>query len=325
LFLAREKFEQTLMADHALWQKYTQPGVQAWMRASPLLGGHGRAPDEHGEPLKAILKRCSQEITPQKQGRAQETSLLSVLMRAPVSQKGVQELRKADFQAYRDSRLTQVAPATVVKEVALFHTVIEHAREEWGLMLAENPASIKHPRNADHARDRRLEAGEEEKLFAHASPIMKDVIVIAIDTALRRGEILALRSSMLKNMGTDRSYIDLPASVTKTQKARHIPLTQRAHDILTRLMRLASERTDDVIFNLTKAAVTLAFIKICRKAGITGLTLHDLRHEATSRFSETGKFNQSELMSITGHKSVGMFSRYLKTQGGELAHRLRKA
>lgn len=64
-----------------------------------------------------------------------------------------------------------------------------------------------------------------------------------------------------------------------------------------------------------------SFIKVCAKAGIRDLRLHDLRHEATSRFFEKG-LSVMEVASITGHKTLQMLNRYTHLKADDLAKKL---
>jgi integrase len=137
------------------------------------------------------------------------------------------------------------------------------------------------------------------------------VVVVAIDTAMRQGELLKLRPSMLRG-----SYLALPASITKTGKSREVPITERVAAILSR------RTSGDLYFPVTSAnAFRMTFIRTTKRAKLADLTFHDLRHEATSRLFECEKYQQAEIMQITGHESDAMVRRYLKTSGAELARR----
>ena len=61
--------------------------------------------------------------------------------------------------------------------------------------------------------------------------------------------------------------------------------------------------------------------RAARRAGIAGLRVHDLRHEATSRFFEKG-LNVMEVASVTGHKTLQMLKRYTHLSVTDLATRL---
>ncbi len=76
-----------------------------------------------------------------------------------------------------------------------------------------------------------------------------------------------------------------------------------------------------VFGELTVEALKLSFKRAVRRAGIGGLRLHDLRHEATSRFFEKG-LNVMEVASVTGHKTLQMLKRYTHLSATDLAARL---
>ena len=58
-------------------------------------------------------------------------------------------------------------------------------------------------------------------------------------------------------------------------------------------------------------------------AFLVDLIFHDLRHEATSRFFEGGRFNVMEVAAITGHKTLQMLKRYTHLKAEDLAERLK--
>ena len=80
-------------------------------------------------------------------------------------------------------------------------------------------------------------------------------------------------------------------------------------------------RIDGKLFELKDEAYSKTLLRVCRKAGINDLHLHDLRHEATSRLFEKG-LDIMQVKSITGHKSLQMLSRYTHLKADELARLL---
>ena len=64
-------------------------------------------------------------------------------------------------------------------------------------------------------------------------------------------------------------------------------------------------------------SISQAFEKVCKAAGIEGLTFHDLRHEATSRLFEKG-LNPMQVATITGHKTLQMLKRYTHLRAEDL-------
>ncbi len=97
------------------------------------------------------------------------------------------------------------------------------------------------------ARERRLEPGEEEALLAAAEPQMKLRIVAAIDTGMRKGEMLRVQ---LKRIDFDNGVISLPRRVlvkdvyrqnTKNDKTRKIPITPRLTELLKQRRFIGAE------------------------------------------------------------------------------------
>ncbi|WP_164940707.1 site-specific integrase [Bradyrhizobium zhanjiangense] len=119
-------------------------------------------------------------------------------------------------------------------------------------------------------------------------------------------------------MRFDTAVLHVP--FTKTDKARTIPLTDRAEAILTE--RRADCSTDaEYAFPVSANAFRLAWERCKRRAersgsiGIQELRFHDLRHEAISRFFEMG-LNPAEVASISGHRDLRMLLRYSPTVRG---------
>jgi integrase len=106
--------------------------------------------------------------------------------------------------------------------------------------------------------------------------------------------------------------------VTKNGESRGVPLSSRAVAVLRALPPSANGR---VFGDLTREALKQSFNRAARRAGITGLRVHDLRHEATSRFFEKG-LNVMEVASVTGHKTLQMLKRYTHLSVTDLATRL---
>ena len=136
---------------------------------------------------------------------------------------------------------------------------------------------------------------------------------MAIERAMRRGELLKLE---WKNINfTDRTAY-LPT--TKNAFLRTIPLSTIAIQELKIIPVYISGR----VFPLSEAALRGLWCRTMKRMGLENLRLHDLRHEATTRFFELG-LNVMEVSTITGHKDLRMFKRYTHTRASEIALKLR--
>ncbi len=205
---------------------------------------------------------------------------------------------------------------TVRKEIGALRALLNLARKEWGLHLPlENPVQKITLPATGRQRDRRLRPGEEEKLMeacaAHGGEISA-IIRFALETAMRRGEIAAMKWEHL-----DRAARVLRVPETKTGEPRRVPLSTRVLAVLDGLPR----RIDGYVWGMRPDSITQAFERACKAAGIEGLRFHDLRHEATSRLFEKG-LNPMEVSAITGHKTLQMLKRYTHLRAEDLVERL---
>ena len=79
--------------------------------------------------------------------------------------------------------------------------------------------------------------------------------------------------------------------------------------------------SEDTVFPISTNALRLAWERAKKRAGITGLRFHDLRHEAISRFFEMG-LSVPEVALISGHKDVRMLFRYTHLKPENIAKKL---
>jgi integrase len=264
-----------------------------------------------------VLERFKQEIMPQHKGAGQERYKVHTIQRLMPSLR-LSILSTAHIREYRDLRLKTVAPSTVSRELAVLRRAINYGIKEWGINLQNNPVSMVSLPKVGRGRDRRLEAGEEEQLLS-ASGELKQIIIIALETGMRRGEILNIKKS---HIDFNRQTLLIP--LTKTDTPRTIPLSSRAIKALREQLRgsqnvIPIEET--TLFSYTARGLSGAFLRLCKKYELDNLHFHDLRHEATSRLFEKG-LNPVEVATITGHKDTRMLMRYTHLRAEDLVKRL---
>jgi hypothetical protein len=100
-----------------------------------------------------LIDRYISEIAPKHKGAYSEIKRLEALKRHPLATRIVATLTSSDFARYRDERLMIRKGNTVKRELALFQCVIEVARREWGIHLAENPVRMAVPATTTSALD----------------------------------------------------------------------------------------------------------------------------------------------------------------------------
>lgn len=273
-----------------------------------------------GSTLATLLTRYKAEVTPTKRGQLQERYRLDQLLKDPLATTPLEKLSPQHIANYRDRRLRSVQGVTVRRELALLRHVVEVARIDWGLPLAGNPvADIRLPK-LPVARNRRLAPEERTRLLEHVGRTrarqLGPVVHFALETAMRRGEILAARWDHV-----DWSKKTLSVPETKTGYAREIPLSPAATNLLEAVRPKDIDKPSGRIFPATANAVRLSWERLTRRIGLEDLHFHDLRHEAISRFFERG-LSIPEVALISGHRDYRMLFRYTHLRAEDVVAKL---
>ncbi len=271
--------------------------------------------------LCKALDRYSEEITPLKKGKSQESYRIKFWKEQDLAQRTLSSLQGSDFAKWRDNRLKEVEPATVLKELAIISHLYSVCQKDWGMDLVNPIKDIRKPK-VSNSRERRFEDKEEGKLFEELnksrSKVIKPLIELALETAMRQGELI---TTLWKFVDIKKSTLHIPD--TKNGTSRNVPLSINAKKVLSDLLPKDKEikEIENVrVFDISKKGVHACFTASCKKAGILDFTFHDLRHEATSRLAE--KLQMHELMKMTGHKTTSQLARYYHPKTEDLARKL---
>jgi integrase len=270
-----------------------------------------------GVTVGDLLRRYSETVTPTKRGAGPEQYRINTLLSHSLAQIALNKLSPAAIARYRDDRLKLVQSGAVRRELAIVQHCFEVAKREWGLPIPANPVRQIATPEAQKPRERRLEDDESNILASAALAsawYLRPLIVLAIETGMRRGELLSIRWK-----DVDQTTRTIRILKTKNGHSRTVPLTPKAVEILASL-----EKKDERVLPVTPNAVRLAWERLRKRAGIVDLRLHDLRHEAVSRFFEYG-LTVPEVALISGHRDPRMLSRYTHLRPEKVAEKLAKA
>ena len=266
--------------------------------------------------LREALDRYQREIVPGKKNADREGRRVKGLQARTLARRSMASIQGKDIAAFMQQRQAEGAgPNTVRLDLALLSHLFNVARAEWGMASLANPVEMVRKPRLPAGRTRRLVDDELPRLLAAAVTYGWEIgplITWAIETAMRRGEIAAMRWDHL-----DRKARVLLIPETKTGTPRRVPLSTAALGVLDRLPR----RIDGRVWGMRPDSISQAFERVCKAAGVEGLTFHDLRHEATSRLFEKG-LNPMEVAAITGHKTLQMLKRYTHLRAEDLVGRL---
>lgn len=295
--------------DALLWAKKTEADMErgVWL-----------AVKKADISIHSALTKYSEEVTPSKKGASRELNRIKHLMGYKIATKNLCSVRASDIAEFRDLLIGKgYAPATVKKFLEVLSSLFNTAISEWGYESLSNPVrQVKKPiiRNG---RTRRLAAIEEYLLLdaaaKHKGGWLKPVILLAIETAMRRGEIAALR---IEDINLEKQVATLYE--TKNGDSRLVPLSSRA---IQAIKDLINGRAAGRLVSVNADAITGAFHAAVKRAGLVNLRLHDLRHEGVSRLFEKG-LNPVEVSSISGHKTLSMLQRYTHLKAVDLVKRL---
>lgn len=283
--------------------------------------------------LGDVLRRYLAEVTPAKKGASIEAIKINALLRDPICLERMSALSGMHIAAWRDRRLKLVKGSTANRELAIISHSVEIARKEWGMHI-ENPCRIVRRAPGSAPRDRRI-VGDEQRYLREALESVRNayiapMVMLAIESAMRRGELLALR---WENVNLERRTAFLPQ--TKNGDTRTVPLSSTAIAILRATPRQSNACVFPISMDSFKKAylrtvvrARLLYVRECERdqlrpdpSFMIDLHFHDLRHEAASRMFELG-LNVMEVASITGHKTLQTLKRYTHLRAEDLALKL---
>jgi len=267
--------------------------------------------------LGGLLERYLREITPKKRGKDAEERRITRLLKDPISLNSLDKLSSACMAQFRDARLLS-GPRAAQYDLVIIRHCIKTAIYEWNLDLDRNPVDYVKLPPSPRPRNRRLLDGELERI-KDASQSTQNIhvlpmILFALETGMRRGEILGLE---WQHVYLDKKTVFLP--FTKNGLSREVPLNRSAISILEAQQNQNTSKP----FPLSANAFRMAWNRLLKRADITGLRFHDLRHEAISRFFEMG-LSLPEVALISGHKDPRMLFRYTHIKPESVALRLQK-
>jgi len=299
----------------------TRKEAATWGAAQEAAAANGKAKRTLGTwTVGEALERFARDVAPNRKGARWEILRCAKLGRDPLlACVQLRALSAPDITAWRDRRLAEVAPASVLREWKLLRSVLEVARKEWHWHHGTPMKDVARPKEAPH-RERRVSDDEAERIclalgWAGGAPVNASQRVaimfrVAIETAMRSGELVALTWDRL----------DLEAQVatlemTKNGTRRKVPLSREA----VRLLSLLPGRKGSV-FGLNDANRDKLFRDGLLRTGIADLRFHDSRHEAVWRLSK--KLTMMDLARVTGHTSMKSLMGYYNPTASELAKML---
>lgn len=199
-----------------------------------------------------------------------------------------------DYRRHRHAE-KNITDTTINRDLEALRHILFWAVDEG--FLSANPVS--RMRLVTERRKPRLilSLADERLLLAAAAPHLRQIITLAVDSGMRRGEIL---NQIWEHIDFTRQLLYVTRSKTAGGEAREIPLTGRVHDLL-----LSQRKKEGLLFTFKGKpihAIRTAWKAAVRRAGIRYLRFHDLRHTFNSRLMESGVIQDVRKV-LMGHSS----------------------
>lgn len=241
-------------------------------------------------------------------------------------------IRYVDLETYKNRLKQSITRRGTIRTIASVNREMSclrhllHKSVEWE-MIEQSPfgrgKSMQEKEN--NARIRYLDKDEIARLLNTCSPHLRSIVICALNTGMRRGELLGLKWSQINN-----GFIYLRE--TKTNESRQVPVNSTLAALLEALRKQRTVGSEYVftfsrkdkkkkdakgmLLNLIQNepgnrinSVKVSFAAAVRRSKIPDFRFHDLRHTFASHFVMRGG-SLKDLQEILGHKTMTMTLRY---------------
>ena len=192
-----------------------------------------------------------------------------------------------------------IRPTTINRELSCLRRMFNLARQ-WG-KAEQNPVRGVKFFPEDGQRERILSPDEIQPLLGACTDAWRPIVLLALNTGMRRGEILGLTWEQV-----DLSHRVITLTKTKSGKIRRVPMNDLVWEALRKL-----PRTGPTLFGGDRrcGAIRTTWLAICERAGLSGVRFHDLRHTAAT-YMVLGGQDLATVKEILGHSTVTLTMRY---------------
>ena len=243
--------------------------------------------------FKDISLRYLNEVSVHKKCQRDERYTINSLGREAWSEYPINKITPLIIGRYRDKQREVVKDNTINRKLDVISTIYTTCKKEWGYPVVNPVLSIRRPKMPEPLT-RRLSDREINLLLKgnRTSEQLRTIIELALETAMRQGEILRIHPEHIKG-----NTLFIPIAKTKP---RTIPLTKRALEIL---------KYATLPFNIKQDQLTKQFKRLCNHYGIKDVRFHTLRKQSLTDFMKVKKLDVPSTMLIAGHSDPRMLLR----------------
>jgi len=234
----------------------------------------------------------------------------------------LQSITVGQIEKYKQHRLSVPTKRSKDRSITSVNRELEFLRSMLRFAVCEgwidkspfDKASTPLISKSDEAkRTRTLSWEEEKRLLEVCGPDLQSLIITALDTGMRLGEILSLSWS---SVDFENKQITIQALNTKTLTKRIVPISSRLENELRILLK--DPGPDEKVFGNISHIYGI-WKTACREAQIEGLRFHDLRATFATRLIEAGMAIE-QVAKITGHSQLStLYEHYLRNTSETIA------
>ena len=288
---------------------------------------HFKVSEAKRHTLSELIDRYCVNVLPNKKSAKTQFQQLN-WWKTKIGSRALSDITPSLIAEYRDELSREItirgkppSPATVVRYMAALSHAFTIAVKEWGWMEDSPMRKVTKPREprgrvrflSDEERVRLLESCKES-----SSPYLYPVVVLALSTGMRSGEIMGLTWD---NVDLNRGRAILHE--TKNGERRAVALKGHALELLKELGKV--RRIDSNLLFPAKETKTTKPIDLrkpweaaVQKTELHDFRFHDLRHSAASYLAMNGA-SLAEIAEVLGHKTLQMVKRYAHLSEGHTA------
>lgn len=289
----------------------TEGEAHAWGQQQEALGKAYRAfQEQHKLSVKTLGLAYAQAKLLGRQSYGKCLMIAEQLGEAfPVS---IDDLTPRMVNDFKLRRLGEVSSETCRGQLAFLSRFYRYAKRELLIEVVNPVSSIVMPA-ASKPNDKVVSRGELDLLLGGLKPVMRIIVELAYETAMRRSEIIKLTPSCLH---LEERIVDVIDGKTGT---RNVPLTRRAVELL-QLVLDTSSKPEARIFKVMPHSATNAVRRAREKLGLDkSVRIHQLRHTRITNVAKKG-LNNAQIMVVSGHRDPRSVIRYTHLQAKDVLH-----
>jgi len=276
-------------------------GAMARVETGKILGVIPPSDDLFEEVTQKYLAHQQVHLTPKEYERTEGIMRIHLMPR--FAGRKFADIQRIELEQYVIDRVQERAnPHTILKEV-------NKIKRLWSLAVSWKvvPINITHKLETPplpEDRVRFLEPAQLPKLLEHCPEWLRPIVVFAISTGLRRGEVLRVR---YMDINRERTRVYLPK--VKNRKPRGVPLNKTAQLALEAAWDPKAKPTDRLFPGISLNQVSVEFKRARVRAGIEDFRFHDNRHTYASWLVMSG-VSIRVVSELLGHSSVNQTMKY---------------